>query len=150
MNSKDFKKLLLKDQKIKQAFTDAERNEAYKIGREIKQLRIENGWTQKEFGEKIGTKQPGVARIENGGESPNNITLEKIAKVTKTILVRSHFAKSSNNALGSFDSENFGLVLNTFEIKINNLMANNSIASFKEDIPLNKILSFNTYSYCAA
>lgn len=90
MNSKDFKKLLLKDQKIKQAFAEAEKNEAYKIGREIKQLRIMNGWTQAEFAEKIGTKQPGVARIENGGEYPNNFTLSKIAEITNSAFVRSH------------------------------------------------------------
>jgi|AntAceMinimDraft_7_1070363.scaffolds.fasta_scaffold24875_2 transcriptional regulator with XRE-family HTH domain len=97
MNSKDFKKLLITNPRIKKAFADAEKNEAYQMGRKIKELRIKNGWTQKEFGKKIGTKQPGIARMENGGEYPNNTTLLKIATVTKVTFIQSHFLEDSNN-----------------------------------------------------
>ena len=51
MNSKDFKKLLLKNPRIKKAFDDAEKDETYQLGRELKELRIKHEWTQKEFKE---------------------------------------------------------------------------------------------------
>lgn len=152
MNSKDFKKLLLADEKIKNAFIEAEKNETYKIGRDIKKLRINKGWTQKEFAEKIGTKQPGIARIENGSECPNNETLKKIAKVTKTIFVPPHFLENSSNIKESSEN-NFqpekAFVNSYLKTEIANFMTENTAVTFKEETKLNEIILFDAcLAYC--
>ena len=49
MNSKNFKKLLMKSPRIKKAFDDAEKDKTYQLTRRIKELRIKNGLTKEEF-----------------------------------------------------------------------------------------------------
>jgi len=52
-----------------------------KIGRFIKNLREAKGLTQKEFAERLGTTQSGVARMENGTQNFTTETLEKVSAV---------------------------------------------------------------------
>ena len=45
----------------------------------LKNLRIENGYTQKEIAEKLGTSQPSYQNWEKGTRQPSRNTLQKIA-----------------------------------------------------------------------
>lgn len=45
----------------------------------LKNLRIENGYTQKETAEKLGTSQPSYQNWEKGTRQPSRNTLQKIA-----------------------------------------------------------------------
>lgn len=49
-------------------------------GYQIARLRIKEGLTQKELAEKVGTRQPAIARIENGKSAPTLTSLKKISK----------------------------------------------------------------------
>ncbi len=49
------------------------------IGYQIARLRILQGLTQEELAEKVGTRQPSIARLESGRSLPSLSFLEKIA-----------------------------------------------------------------------
>ena len=55
--------------------------EEFKIGIMIKELRLENGMTQEQFAEKLGTKKSVISRMENHSEDIKLSTLQKIAAV---------------------------------------------------------------------
>jgi DNA-binding XRE family transcriptional regulator len=48
-------------------------------GYQIARLRIQRGLTQTELAEMIGTRQPSIARLENGSSVPSLSFLERIA-----------------------------------------------------------------------
>jgi len=85
MRHEDLKKELLKNK-------DLTMDKAYEIGRMVKKLRIKMGLTQKDFAQKLNTKQSSIARIENGGAGlPSLSFLEKIAQVSGVELVLPRF-----------------------------------------------------------
>ena len=49
------------------------------IGERIKRIRLENGMTQKELGNKCGIADSAIRRYELGGANPKMETLKKIA-----------------------------------------------------------------------
>lgn len=49
-------------------------------GYQVARLRIKLGLTQAQLAELVGTKQPSIARLENGEGSPSLTFLEKVAK----------------------------------------------------------------------
>lgn len=49
-------------------------------GYQIARLRIKLGLTQAQLAELVGTKQPSIARLENGEGSPSLTFLEKVAE----------------------------------------------------------------------
>ena len=49
-------------------------------GYQIARLRIQRGLTQKQLAEMVGTRQPSIARLENGSSVPSLSYLERIAK----------------------------------------------------------------------
>ena len=49
------------------------------IGYQVARLRISQGFTQKELAEKVGTRQPSIARLESGRSLPSLSFLQKIA-----------------------------------------------------------------------
>lgn len=53
------------------------------VGREIRRVREECGLNQTQLAALIGTGPAAISRIENGKQSPNTETLEKIAKALK-------------------------------------------------------------------
>lgn len=53
----------------------------YKESRSLAALRLSKGWSQKQLAEMLNTKQPYIARIENGVEDIQLSTLKKLAKV---------------------------------------------------------------------
>ncbi len=48
-------------------------------GHQVARLRIKLGLTQTQLAEMVGTKQPSIARLENGEGSPSLSFLEKVA-----------------------------------------------------------------------
>jgi len=57
------------------------------IAHRVRELREAKGFTQKDLAEKIGTKQPSIARIESGRKIPQIQILLKIAKVLSVRLI---------------------------------------------------------------
>jgi DNA-binding XRE family transcriptional regulator len=49
-------------------------------GYQIARLRIARGLTQTQLAQKVGTKQPSIARLEKGESTPSLAFLEKLAK----------------------------------------------------------------------
>ena len=49
-------------------------------GYQIARLRIQRGLTQKQLAEMVGTRQPSIARLENGSSVPSLSFLGRIAK----------------------------------------------------------------------
>jgi len=74
---KEFKKQLLKDKEVRQAYKDL--IPEFDLIKMIIERRIENGLTQKELAKKIGTKQSAVSRFESGTYNPSFSFIQKIA-----------------------------------------------------------------------
>lgn len=78
---------------------------ASQIGLMITQLRIINGLTQEELAEKVGTKQPSIARLENGNSLPSLKFLYEIAQAVDTYLIPPEFDSVKNyNSTADFTS----------------------------------------------
>jgi len=77
MKHNDIKKLLLEDEDIKNEYDALE--PVYEITREIIQLRLQNGLTQKELANLVGTQQSAISRLENGSYNPSVEFLNKVA-----------------------------------------------------------------------
>lgn len=81
-------------EKLRQSFTDEEYRYSYVesflnsyIAAQIKTLREENKLTQGELAEKMGSKQPGIARLENVNYSAWKVeTLRKLARALQVRL----------------------------------------------------------------
>lgn len=54
------------------------------LGERIKQIRLENGLTQKQLGEMLGSTQQMIAQYESGKHSPKIETVRKIANALGT------------------------------------------------------------------
>jgi DNA-binding XRE family transcriptional regulator len=57
------------------------------LGSSLRQRRIDAGVTQRELGERIGFRQPAVARIEAGRQTPTIGTLQRMAEALGCDLV---------------------------------------------------------------
>jgi len=53
------------------------------IARVLKERRLANGWTQKQFAEKAGVNTNGYAKVERNLQKASVDTLEKLAKALK-------------------------------------------------------------------
>ena len=53
-------------------------------GYQIARLRIQRGLTQAQLAEMVGTRQPSIARLENGSSVPSLSFLDRIAKALDT------------------------------------------------------------------
>jgi predicted transcriptional regulator len=69
----EVKARLLQDPEFRKAYADLE--PAYQIAR----LRIMRGLTQEELAEMVGTKQPSIARLESGKDTPTLGLLRRVA-----------------------------------------------------------------------
>ena len=88
--------LFNKSKKIKEAYDNPSR--AYKIGRNVKEIRIKNGLTQKELAALLGTKQSSIARLENGNSGlPSDSFLKRIAEALNTSLTIPTFSNRTEN-----------------------------------------------------
>lgn len=62
----------------KQAYDAAAR--AYRLGEEIRRLRMERGLSQQELAKRMGLPQSVIARLEGGGVEPRLSTLDRVAQ----------------------------------------------------------------------
>ncbi len=53
-------------------------------GYQVARLRIQHGLTQTQLAEMVGTRQPSIARLENGTSVPSLSFLDRIAKALDT------------------------------------------------------------------
>lgn len=53
---------------------------AYELGRSVRELREERGWSQTELARAAGMTQSAVARFEAGGTVPTLVVLERLAR----------------------------------------------------------------------
>jgi DNA-binding XRE family transcriptional regulator len=81
----NFKKQLLKDKEIREAY-DALESE-FLIAAKVIEKRLEKGLTQSELAKKVGTKQSAISRLESGSYNPSITFLEKVAKALDVHLV---------------------------------------------------------------
>jgi ribosome-binding protein aMBF1 (putative translation factor) len=82
---KDFKAEVLKDPEVKKAYDDLE--EEYRLEKQLIELRNKIGLTQKKLAEKMGTKQPAIARFEKKLANPTVKFLSKIARAMDLNLI---------------------------------------------------------------
>jgi ribosome-binding protein aMBF1 (putative translation factor) len=54
---------------------------AFELGRSVRQLREQQGWSQTELARRAGMTQSAVARFEAGGTVPTLPVLERLARV---------------------------------------------------------------------
>ena len=73
----DIKKGLLKDPATYKEYKSLEPE--YKIISQMIKIRIEQGLTQKELADKIGTRQSNISRLESGEYNPSLEFLKKVA-----------------------------------------------------------------------
>ncbi len=61
-----------------QAYDAAAR--AFRLGEEVRRLRMTRGLSQQELAERVGLRQSVVARLEAGGAEPRLSTLDRVAQ----------------------------------------------------------------------
>lgn len=60
---------------------------AYELGKTVREMREQRGWTQAHLAEVVGMTQPAVARFESGGTVPTMPVLERLARALGAELV---------------------------------------------------------------
>lgn len=60
---------------------------AFELGRSVREVREERGWSQTQLAEAAGMTQPAVARFEAGGTVPTIPVLERLAHALDLELV---------------------------------------------------------------
>ena len=75
---KQFKRELLKDKGIKQAYERL--GPEFAVIEMIIKKRMERGLSQKELAKKIGTKQSAISRLESGTYNPSLSFLQKVGE----------------------------------------------------------------------
>ena len=91
-NYSSFKKQLLKDKEVRKTYDQLEPE--FTIAKAIIEKRIEEGLTESELAEKIGTKQSAISRLESGNYNPSLSFLEKVADALNLNLVISLSTKT--------------------------------------------------------
>ena len=75
---RQFKKRLLKDKEIKEAYEKL--GPEFAVIEMVIKKRIERGLSQKELAQKIGTKQSAISRLESGTYNPSLSFLQKVGE----------------------------------------------------------------------
>jgi len=105
MKLKEFEKKLMNNPKFKREFEKVDL--AFEIGEMLIEARILKGITQSELAKLLKTKQPSIARAENGEHLPSLSFLQKVAKAIGTYLLPPKFAfmeKAESIDTSSWDS----------------------------------------------
>jgi transcriptional regulator with XRE-family HTH domain len=82
----------------------------FDLGHLVSEARLYAGWTQKQLAEKMGTQQPGVARVEGGSVLPGHDFLKRMALAIDAPLMAPKFkfmehVEHEGTSLGSKTSE---------------------------------------------
>lgn len=85
MKFEELKQQMLEDDNFREEYY--KKDLQFQVSQMIFDARMMRGVTQKELAKKVGTKQPSIARIENGTNLPSLSFLEKIAVGLETYLV---------------------------------------------------------------
>lgn len=89
MDHNDVKNLIMQTPEVKKEYEKL--GPIYEIKKQIIKLRIEQGISQKELADKIGTKQSAISRLENDDYNPSIDFLNKVANALgKKLEVRFH------------------------------------------------------------
>ena len=89
MDHNEVKKSLLESPEVKKEYDNL--NGIYEVKKQIIKYRIEQGLSQKELAEKIGTKQSAISRLENDDYNPSVKFLDKVANALgKKLEIRFH------------------------------------------------------------
>jgi ribosome-binding protein aMBF1 (putative translation factor) len=80
-----FKKLILKDKQVNAHYNALEPE--FLLIQSIIKKRLEQGWSQQDLANKIGTKQPVISRLERGTYNPSLKFMNRVAKAFKAKLV---------------------------------------------------------------
>jgi|GEM_PF-626261 transcriptional regulator with XRE-family HTH domain len=91
MRYSEIKKKLIKDEKYLQSVRELNKDVLYRIGRMISEARVIKGLTQTQLAKKLETKQPAIARFENGKGNISIKTLMNMADVFETDLITPKF-----------------------------------------------------------
>jgi transcriptional regulator with XRE-family HTH domain len=75
------------------------------IGEKIRQLRVENGMTQKELAKKVGVSASAIGMYEQGRRIPDSTVLTRLARILKC---------STDELLGAQSSSDIGDVIDSF------------------------------------
>lgn len=59
---------------------------AFELGEQVRAMREERGWSQRELAQRTGMTQPAIARFEAGGTTPTLPILERIANAFERTL----------------------------------------------------------------
>jgi transcriptional regulator with XRE-family HTH domain len=94
MSLNELKERLFKNKKFRDEYY--KKDLAFEIGQMLLEARAEKGVTQEVLAVRIGTKQPSIARIENGASLPSLATLEKIAHALDSYLIPPVFGFMKN------------------------------------------------------
>jgi transcriptional regulator with XRE-family HTH domain len=77
------------DEHLSEALKDAEFREAWEAAEpayQVARLRILRGLTQAELAQRVGTKQPSIARLESGRDEPTLSLLRRVAEALEARL----------------------------------------------------------------
>jgi transcriptional regulator with XRE-family HTH domain len=77
MDLKEVRRKLMQDPEVAVAYQRL--RPKLELGRQILDLRLERGWTQKELAERAGTKQANISRLENALLNPSMDMLQRVA-----------------------------------------------------------------------
>lgn len=101
---------------------------SYKTGEKIRKLREQKGWSQSEFGNKIGLKQSSIGNIETGKNKLNKMsTVNKILEIFDIpfdYLFEDDLIIFKNSKKSEFDKQ---LEFELFQMDIRNLKLTNKI-----------------------
>lgn len=95
MNIKEIEEKLLSNKKFRREYD--RKDLAFEIGEMIIDARVKAGLTQEKLAKKVKTKQPSIARLENGSYLPSISFLDRIAKALGTDLIPPKFSFLENN-----------------------------------------------------
>lgn len=89
MDLQEAREILFRNKKLREI---RERNRLkYQMANLVFEARLKKKMTQAQLARRIGTKQPSIARIENGDTLPSLTMLEEIAKALGTVLLQPRF-----------------------------------------------------------
>lgn len=105
MRFDDFKKTMLEDKEFREEYY--KKDLAFEVGQMILQARAIRGISQKDLAVHARTKQPSIARVENGA-LPSLGFLKKLAEAMGTYLIPPRFGFMKDIPSEVYDTESSG------------------------------------------